>query len=67
MSELRRPIVFISYSHLDEPEKPAEGEVQWLTFAVGFLHAGGVLCRGVRRPAPATVYQAYILYVIYNV
>ena len=28
------------------------------------LHAAGVLLRGVRRPAPATVYHTYILYVL---
>jgi tetratricopeptide (TPR) repeat protein len=26
-----KPVIFISYAHADEPEKPAEGEVQWLT------------------------------------
>jgi hypothetical protein len=27
-----KPIIFISYSQLDEPERPADGEVQWLSF-----------------------------------
>ena len=27
-----KPIIFISYSHKDEPEKPADGEIQWLSF-----------------------------------
>ncbi len=27
-----KPIIFISYAHADEPEKPVEGEVKWLTF-----------------------------------
>ena len=27
-----KPVIFISYSHKDEPDKPAEGEVQWLSF-----------------------------------
>src|SRR5271163_3174385 len=33
----RKPILFISYSHLDEPEDPGEGEVRWLSFVVGHL------------------------------
>jgi hypothetical protein len=33
----RKPILFISYSHLDEPERPGEGEVCWLSFVVGHL------------------------------
>ena len=33
----RKPILFISYSHLDEPERPGEGEVRWLSFVVGHL------------------------------
>jgi TIR domain len=36
-SETQRPQVFISYSHLDQPEKPGEGEVKWLTFVQKFL------------------------------
>jgi hypothetical protein len=32
-----KPIIFISYAHADEPEKPAEGEVQWLTFVRRYL------------------------------
>ena len=31
----RKPILFISYSHLDEPESPREGEVRWLSFVAG--------------------------------
>jgi hypothetical protein len=27
-----KPVIFISYSHKDEPEKRAGGEIQWLTF-----------------------------------
>jgi tetratricopeptide (TPR) repeat protein len=27
-----KPIIFISYSHKDEPENPAKGQVQWLSF-----------------------------------
>ena len=33
----RKPILFISYSHLDEPERPREGKVRWLSFVVGRL------------------------------
>jgi hypothetical protein len=32
-----KPIIFISYAHLDEPEKMREDEVQWLSFVTGFL------------------------------
>ena len=27
-----KPVIFISYSRKDEPEKSAEGEVTWLTY-----------------------------------
>ena len=36
-TEPYRPIIFISYAHADEPEKPAEGEVKWLSFVTGYL------------------------------
>src|ERR1700730_11069757 len=36
-SESAGPFIFISYAHADEPEKPAEGEVQWLSFVRRFL------------------------------
>ena len=32
-----RPVIFISYSHMDEPEHPREGEVQWLSFVRTYL------------------------------
>jgi hypothetical protein len=32
-----RPVIFISYAHADEPDKPAESEVQWLSFVQSFL------------------------------
>ena len=32
-----KPIIFISYAHADEPEKPAEGESKWLSFVTGYL------------------------------
>jgi hypothetical protein len=38
-SAIRKPIIFISYSHKNEPEKPGRDEKQWLTFVVGFLRA----------------------------
>jgi TIR domain len=31
-----KPVIFISYAHADEPEKPLDG-VQWLSFVAGFL------------------------------
>ncbi|GJD66713.1 PfkB family carbohydrate kinase [Methylobacterium frigidaeris] len=33
----QKPLVFISYSHKDEPEKLSEGEVKWLSFVQTFL------------------------------
>ena len=36
-----KPLVFISYAHLDEPdEHPAEGEIRWLSFVMDFLRPG---------------------------
>ena len=32
-----KPIIFVSYAHADEPEKPAEGEIKWLSFVTGYL------------------------------
>ena len=32
-----KPLIFISYAHLDEPEKPCGAEVAWLTFVMKFL------------------------------
>ena len=32
-----KPIIFISYAHADEPDKPTDGEVQWLSFVQSFL------------------------------
>jgi TIR domain/AAA ATPase domain len=34
---LAKPIIFLSYAHLDEPEKPRGEEIQWLTFVMKFL------------------------------
>jgi TIR domain len=36
MSEAK-PVIFISYSHKDEPDKPDPDEVAWLTFVQSFL------------------------------
>ena len=36
-NEPKKPLIVISYAHLDEPEKPAEGEVKWLSFVTGYL------------------------------
>jgi tetratricopeptide (TPR) repeat protein len=33
----KKPVIFISYAHADEPEKPMDGEVQWLSFVRRFL------------------------------
>ena len=32
-----KPVIFISYAHADEPEKPRGDDVQWLTFVLGHL------------------------------
>jgi hypothetical protein len=32
-----KPIIFISYAHRDEPERPTDGEIKWLTFVLDFL------------------------------
>ena len=36
-TEPYKPIVFISYAHADEPEKPAADEIKWLSFVTGYL------------------------------
>jgi hypothetical protein len=33
----KKPVIFISYSHKDEPQNPAPDEVAWLTFVQSFL------------------------------
>jgi hypothetical protein len=38
-----KPIIFISYAHLDEPdppEEPAQGKIRWLSFVMEFLRPG---------------------------
>jgi tetratricopeptide (TPR) repeat protein len=32
-----KPVIFISYAHLDEPENPRGDEVEWLSFVTGHL------------------------------
>ncbi len=32
-----KPIIFISYAHADEPERPRGAEIQWLSFVMKFL------------------------------
>ena len=53
MSDLStKPVIFMSYAHADEPEKPVEGEVQWLSFVCRYLHPavkGGVFDLWVDR------------------
>jgi hypothetical protein len=36
-SDSAKPIILLSYAHLDEPEKPRGEEIQWLTFVMKFL------------------------------
>jgi hypothetical protein len=33
----KKPVIFISYAHADEPEKPVDGEVKWLSFVQRYL------------------------------
>ena len=39
-SDSTKPLIFISYAHLDEPDNPAPGEVRWLSFVMDFLRPG---------------------------
>ena len=39
-SDSAKPIIFLSYAHLDEPEKPRGEEIQWYSFVRKFLRAG---------------------------
>jgi tetratricopeptide (TPR) repeat protein len=42
-SDSTKPLVFISYAHLDEPdppEEPAQGKIRWLSFVMKFLQPG---------------------------
>jgi hypothetical protein len=32
-----KPVIFISFSHKDEPDRPGPDEVAWLTFVQSFL------------------------------
>ena len=34
---LAKPVIFISYSHKDEPDHPRDGEVKWRTFVTDYL------------------------------
>ncbi len=36
----KKPIVFISYAHADEPEKPSGGEIRWYSLVRKLLRAG---------------------------
>jgi len=36
-TEPKKPLIVISYAHADEPERPAEGKVKWLSFVTGYL------------------------------
>jgi hypothetical protein len=36
-TESGKPLIVISYAHADEPERPGEGEVKWLSFVTGYL------------------------------
>jgi hypothetical protein len=36
-SQSRKPLVYISYSHADEPDTNARGKIKWLSFVISFL------------------------------
>jgi hypothetical protein len=36
-NEPYKPLIVISYAHADEPERPVEGEIKWLSFVTGYL------------------------------
>jgi hypothetical protein len=36
-SDSIKPVIFISYAHADEPERPRDEEIQWLSFVMKFL------------------------------
>jgi hypothetical protein len=38
----RKPLIFISYAHADEPDEAVDGDVKWLTFVTSFLKAAAV-------------------------
>jgi hypothetical protein len=47
-----KPVIFISYAHADEPERPRDGEVKWLSFVQRFLQPavkGGIFDLWVDR------------------
>jgi hypothetical protein len=33
----KKPVIFISYAHADEPDKPVDGEIKWLSFVQKYL------------------------------
>ena len=50
-----KPLIFISYAHADEPEKPRGEEIQWLSFVMKFLRPAvknGVFAMWVDRGMP---------------
>ncbi len=54
----KKPVIFISYSHKDEPEKPRDGEVQWLSFVRTYLQPAvkhGIFDLWVDRNMPGSV------------
>ncbi len=36
-TQSRKPLVYISYSHADEPDTNARGKIKWLSFVISFL------------------------------
>ena len=47
-SEPGKPVVFISYSHKDEPDQPQPGEVRWLSELLPYLSSA------LKNSCPAT-------------
>src|SRR5271166_2411060 len=54
-SQSAKPLIFISYAHADEPEKPRGEEIQWLGFVMKFLRPAvknGIFAMWVDRQMP---------------
>jgi len=48
-TESGKPLIVVSYAHADDPEKPAQGEVKWLSSDQGIpdrLRVETVGCAG---------------------
>ncbi len=51
-----KPVIFISYSHKDEPEQPRDDEIQWLSFVLTYLQPA--VKDGIHRPVGRSTHAA---------